>query len=49
MQFFFSYVFQFPTLLAGPMFYFNDFVGFIEGTTESEYLNGRERETIAIL
>ena len=35
---FFSYIFQFPTLLCGPMFYFQDFKGFIENTTEEEYL-----------
>lgn len=43
---FFSYVFQFPTLLAGPMFYFNDFVGYIEGTTEDEYLNQKEKKPL---
>ena len=39
---FFSDVFQFPTLLSGPKFYFNDFVGYIEGTTENEHLEFRK-------
>lgn len=31
---FFSFIFSFPTLMSGPMFYFNDFVAFIEKRDE---------------
>ena len=28
------------------MFYFNDFVGYIEGTTENEYLNQKDKKPL---
>lgn len=35
---FFSYLFQFPTFLCGPLFDFNDFIDFIENEKSTDYL-----------
>ena len=35
---FFSYLFQFPTLLCGPLVYYNDYIEFIDGHNFERHL-----------